>query len=123
MDICKNCQHWLIDLNQIQIPGRGICLKTGTVEGQGQTTYTHESSNAYAVATVASTFSYQMVISQLETTKSFGCNQFEEKIELGNRQKQSADQCICNQINWTAGAHHHRDCPMWTEIKPTTYNK
>lgn len=78
MTTCKTCQHWLNDdPSQIQITGRGICLKTGSVEGQGQTTYTHEDSRAYAVATVAGAFGYEMVISQLETTAAFGCNQFE----------------------------------------------
>lgn len=78
--ICKNCKAWYTDdPSQIQIAGRGICLKAGSVEGQGQISHTHEDSKAHALASVASAFSYRMVISQLETTTDFGCNQFEVK--------------------------------------------
>jgi len=82
MTTCQQCKHWFTDdPKQIAIAGRGICLKTTSVKSDGHDRIAHQDddSNAFALATVISTFGYNMVISQLETTAEFGCNQFEAK--------------------------------------------
>jgi len=81
--ICKNCKHWFVeDPKQIIIAGRGICLKTTSVksdDNNDRMAHHDDDSNAFAISTVISTFGYRMVISQLETTEDFGCNQYEAK--------------------------------------------
>ena len=76
--ICKDCKHWFTDdPSQIQIAGRGICLRANCVQRDDHRTMANESSQAHALTTIASAFGYKMAINQLETTAEFGCNQFE----------------------------------------------
>ncbi len=77
--ICENCQHWFTeDPTQIEMPGRGICLKVSSVQSEDRRrTLSDENSQAHALTTVASTFGYKLAITQLETAPGFGCNQFE----------------------------------------------
>lgn len=85
MPTCRYCKHWYTDPRQVKIPGRGICLRTNCVQSDNtdQTRWTRsdEGSLAHAVTTVASSFSYTLTVSQLETEPDFGCNQFQVKDE------------------------------------------
>ena len=75
---CQTCKHWFTDQTQIQIAGRGICLRANCVQRNDHRTLGDEGSQAHALTTVASAFGYEMAINQLETTAEFGCNQYEE---------------------------------------------
>lgn len=80
VETCQNCKHWYTDdPSQIQIIGRGICLKANCVQQDDHRMLANEKSQAHALTTVASAFGYEMAINQLETALDFGCNQFETK--------------------------------------------
>ena len=75
MTTCQHCQHWLADPTQVKLVGHGICVRASTVE-RGGTRADDQESLALALAEVTPASGYEMVISQLETTANFGCNQF-----------------------------------------------
>ena len=81
---CEDCKHWFAtDQSQIQITGRGICLKANCVQRDDARTLGDETSLAHALTTVVGAFGYEMAINQLETLPEFGCIQFESKKQEG----------------------------------------